>query len=369
MLLHVISRTAMAGRTDQAPPQKKMRLDHPADHSATGDCHIPPPATLLTLPVEVRLLIYEALFQDVVAPLPNPFAPLPQHNRRVTVPRLRDMLALFLASRQIYAEAQPLYIKEWLPRTTFYFDEIIKFCDFKQRAVIDHPLLARSRFYLRASSQASYSNRHILQRVAKHPCHTVPEDLSQYQQQKAGARECWIETLAQSGFSREDRPQNLPFQHLPSESCGCAGERPGCPSSRNLTVPLANGLQLLIDSHNVISYPSERDGSPDSPYTMRSVMPWEQGSFALEGPISSLLTSINECDFFDEVWNTRRGYAQYVSQHTTEQVCTLVDCPYSEIHLDISREHNFMWSAMEENEIVVMDQGFARIVLAEAEAE
>ncbi|KAK5134884.1 hypothetical protein LTR08_005974 [Meristemomyces frigidus] len=117
--------------------------------------------TLLGLPVELRCLVYEALLNDLVAtPKHHPWDAQPSSSR------FAQYVNLLLTSRQVHAEAEPLFKKDYSHRITYYLDNAVDLIMCKERCERHHPALQNARFSVRAQQRVGEDAKQYEQRSA-----------------------------------------------------------------------------------------------------------------------------------------------------------------------------------------------------------
>lgn len=94
----------------------KKRADHSNGHTRAS---APAPA-FLKLPLELREMVYETLFDEILLPPEDlhPTDPVP------TFGRLTGYLSVVLTNRQLCAEAKAVFDRKYAKSMTFYFDNI-----------------------------------------------------------------------------------------------------------------------------------------------------------------------------------------------------------------------------------------------------
>lgn len=240
-------------------------------------------STLLTLPTELRCLVYEAVFQHLAAPLRDPFATLPARCR------FTELNDLFLACRQIYNEAFPLYRKEWQQKTTFYFDNITELYELKQRAR-GHPVLADARFYLRTIEPELPLGHLIMQFLAQQPGYHDPCAAS------PGpwwfrCKEKWAQMLASSQTAPSAELFDTRGIATEEHICSLQGSDTQCPQIRRSTWTLDNGCRIVAHSHNM----PDADLTDQPQSARHDLRKWNgQLSIALEGSLTNVCTDFSE---------------------------------------------------------------------------
>jgi len=85
---------------------------------------------LLQIPKELRLLVYDALFEPLIQ--------RPEHFDTYVLPsewptiRLSPYTSLLLICRQLFSEVRPYFKSRYLARLTLYFDNVSDLCRFHE---------------------------------------------------------------------------------------------------------------------------------------------------------------------------------------------------------------------------------------------
>ncbi|KAK4889395.1 hypothetical protein LTR27_011841 [Elasticomyces elasticus] len=109
------------------------------------------PTDLLGLPAELRLSIFEFLFEDMVASPKHVWAELPNDMEfwRSKFTKYKHYISLLQTSQQIYREARSLFLSTYASRLTIYFSnavELVEFVDHDYNP--DHTVLGNAQFLL-----------------------------------------------------------------------------------------------------------------------------------------------------------------------------------------------------------------------------
>ena len=275
---------------------------------AATSCH--PPATLLGLPVELRLLVYEHIFQDLAEPLKSPYDCLPKTSR---LSQVRD---LGLVSRQIHSEASSLYETEWQSHTTLYFDNVSELYDTRQRG---RPELHKMRFCLRIDGFRHGLDYLNLQLIEQQPGYVSPWTAPGGQDYYASTATKWGRLLAGLELlsPKWQRSAALPDPQE-QDRCECDDADLRCPVARAISLPLGNGCYVTAHSHN------PTDGEPFS-FVDRG--PGRKPTITLEGRLGDLYLDFDENLLGDVDYNvTGWEVAKSVLQHKKYWYCSRAGC-------------------------------------------
>lgn len=115
----------------------------------------PSTSSLLSLPQELRDLIFSYLFLPATYTTEHPFPQcLPSDPKRFTAYR-----AIRLVNRALSTDAQSYFIKHISPQITFYFTSTTELRHFQHRVQHRHPFLQHSNFHIRCGSGVGRSYR------------------------------------------------------------------------------------------------------------------------------------------------------------------------------------------------------------------
>ena len=206
---------------------------------------------LLRLPVELRLVISECFFESICTALKHPFDSLP---RRQRLTQLRD---LFMTCRQIYEEAHPLYLKNWLSKTTFYFDNIADVHELELESK-QRPLLAGTRFCVRSIDKGYHPQSIegcLLQMIPSQPGYQNPYlpflgELPHMWGPPGHHHWAWLLARQESDLDDFLRRTFWPAEQTePAElidDCKCGGRQKNCAQSRYLAAQLQGSCRLTL---------------------------------------------------------------------------------------------------------------------------